>query len=70
MYGATAAGHNGTNNPSTATAFNPATGALANISNPAATLFVWLGGTVQPTAAQVAGLYTGTVTMTATYTGN
>ena len=70
VYGATAAGHNGTNNPATATTFNPATGALANIANPAATLFVWLGGTVQPAAAQASGLYTATVTMTATYTGN
>lgn len=70
VYGATDAGHNGANNPATAATFNPATGTLANISNPAATLFVWLGGTVQPAAAQASGLYTGTVTLTATYTGN
>jgi hypothetical protein len=70
VYGATDAGHNGPNNPATATTFNPATGTLANISNPAATLFVWIGGTVQPAAAQASGLYTGTVTLTATYTGN
>ena len=69
-YAATDGGHNGTNNPATATTFNPATGTLANIANPAATLFVWIGGTVAPAAAQAAGLYTATVTLTATYTGN
>jgi hypothetical protein len=70
VYGATAAGHNTTNNPAGATTFDPSAGATTLIGSPVATLFVWIGGTVQPAGAQASGLYTGTVTLQATYTGN
>lgn len=70
VYGATAAGHNATNDPGGAATFDPAVGATANIGSPVATLFVWIGGTVQPAAAQASGLYTGTITLQTTYTGN
>jgi len=70
VYGATDAGHHTSNDPFSAVLFDPAVSALANIGSPAATLYVWVGGTVQPVLAQAAGLYTGTITLTATYTGN
>mgnify|MGYP003404332094 CR=1 FL=1 len=70
VYSATDAGHNPANDPGTAITFNPATGTTTDIGTPTGTLFVWIGGTVQPAAAQPSGLYTGTVTLTATYTGN
>lgn len=70
VYGAADAGHNTTNNPGGATTFDPAGTELANLGNPLPDLYVWIGGQVQPGAAQVAGLYTGTITLTATYTGN
>ncbi len=70
VYGATDAAHHTSNNPGAATTFNPIAIATANISSPLAELYTWIGGTVQPAAAQAAGLYTGTITLTATYTGN
>ena len=70
VYSATDAGHNPINDATTAITFNPATGTTTDIGTPAGTLFVWIGGTVQPAGAQVSGLYTGTITLTATYTGN
>jgi hypothetical protein len=70
VYGATDAGHNTTNNPNGAVLFDPAGTALGNLGNPGASLYVWIGGTVQPGAVQPAGFYSGTITLTATYTGN
>lgn len=58
--------HNTTASP-TGTAFTPSASAT-NAAFPAAgTLFVYLGATVSPTAAQAPGNYTGTVTLTAAY---
>ncbi|MGD8396972.1 MAG: DUF4402 domain-containing protein [Candidatus Eiseniibacteriota bacterium] len=70
VYGATDAGFNTTNAPGTATTFDPASGATANIGNTPAELYVWIGGTVQPGSGQPAGNYAGTITLQATYTGN
>jgi hypothetical protein len=70
VYAVTDAGHNTTNDPGTASVFNPAAGSTANIGDPVAELYVWIGGTVVPDPAQAPGLYTGTITLEATYTGN
>lgn len=58
----------GTNTQASAVSFAPTGTETTNI-NAAGTLFVWVGGQVSPTAAQVAGLYTANVTMTVAYTG-
>lgn len=69
-FGAGTAGRNTVLDAATATAFDPAAGATANLAAaPASELFVWIGGTVTPTVAQPAGLYTGTITLTVSYTG-
>lgn len=55
------------------TLFNPATGLVDRIRNQAPPnnhYHIWLGGTISPAAGQVGGVYTATVTMTVTYTGN
>jgi len=70
VYSGTDAGHNVVNNASTATTFDPLPGTTANIGVSPAELHVWIGGTVVPTAMQPSGIYTGTITMQATYTGN
>jgi len=70
VYSSVDAGHNAVNVPGGATVFDPTTGTTTNIGTPGATLFVWIGGTVQPAGVQPAGLYTGTITLQATYTGN
>jgi len=70
VYAANDAGHNTTNNAGAAVLFDPAGTALANTHATSGELFVWIGGTVQPAAAQPAGLYQGTITLTANYTGN
>lgn len=58
---------------SACTLFNPATGLVDRIRNQAPPnnhFHIWLGGTASPAAGQVGGVYTATVTMTVTYTGN
>lgn len=65
-----AAVHNTANDPvAGATVFAPAGGATTNLSGLGA-LYVFLGGTVNATAQFTPGTYTGTVTLTAAYTGN
>ncbi|HET9293990.1 MAG TPA: hypothetical protein VFO06_06820 [Gemmatimonadales bacterium] len=66
--GSWTAARNGTNTQGAATTFSPAGTETTNLAA-GGTLFVWLGGQVSPTAAQVAGLYTANVTMTVAYTG-
>jgi uncharacterized protein DUF4402 len=66
--GSWTAARNGTNTQGSATTFSPAGTETTNL-DAAGTLFVWLGGQVSPTAAQVSGLYTANVTMTVAYTG-
>lgn len=61
--------HNGTNSP-TGTGFTPSGAATAAALSGAGALFVFVGATVQPAGAQVAGLYTGQVDLTVSYTGS
>jgi len=62
--------HNTTADPSAgATAFTPSAGATTNLSG-LGELFIYLGGTVDATGSPPAGTYTGTVTLSAAYTGN
>lgn len=63
--------HNTTNNASAGgAAFTPSLAAtLMNLSGTGAG-FVFIGATVTPAVAQVAGAYTGTITMNVVYTGN
>jgi uncharacterized protein DUF4402 len=48
------------------TAFTPASGATPTLNGGGA-LWVWVGAQVQPATNQVAGVYTGSVTMTVVY---
>ncbi len=58
---------NSTNTTTGCTAFTPSAAATATAFSGAGALFVWVGGTVTPGAAQAAGVYNGTVTMTGVY---
>ena len=58
---------NATNTTTGCTSFTPSAAATATAFSAAGALFVWVGGTVTPGAAQAAGTYTGTVTMTGVY---
>lgn len=59
-------GWNTVNNAGTATAFTPSAGGTS-LPSTGANLFVFVGATVSPAAAQVAGTYTGNVTMQVVY---
>jgi hypothetical protein len=48
---------------------NPLVQRLRNQNPPNDTYFVWIGGTVTPAAGQHTGVYKGTITITAYYTG-
>jgi hypothetical protein len=62
--------HNTANDPSAgATNFTPSAGATTNLSG-IGELYVFLGGQVDATSQFTAGTYNGTVTLTASYTGN
>ena len=55
------------------TYFDPNTTLVTNIRNkkfPENLRIVWFGGTASPTGTQFPGVYKGTVTLTAAYTGN
>lgn len=56
-----------TNTTAGCTAFTPSGTATASAFSGAGALWVFVGGTVTPGAAQAAGNYTGTVTLTAAY---
>jgi hypothetical protein len=54
--------------PTSGVAFNPAVGATGRFGPaPNPTLHIWLGGTVSPAAAQLPGIYTGTVVVQLAY---
>lgn len=59
--------HNATNATAGCTAFTPSASASAMAFSGTGSLFVWVGGTVTPAAAQAAGSYTGTVALTVSY---
>lgn len=52
------------------TGFAPASGATTRLDGTSGDLWVFVGGTVSPGAAQAAGTYSGTITVQAAYTGN
>jgi len=57
-----------TNNPVGGTIFNPATGAVGRFGPPAnPSMYVWVGGTVNPAAAAKPGIYRGTVIVSLIY---
>ena len=58
---------NSANNQGTGTAFTPSAAATNGTTSATGNFFVWVGGTVTPAAAQVAGAYTGNVTMNVVY---
>jgi hypothetical protein len=61
------------NNQATCTYFDPSVGVVDRIRNqnpPNNHFHVWLGGTVSPSPTQFGGVYTATVTMSVSYTGN
>lgn len=58
---------NGTNSTTGCTAFTPSGTAANAIVGGATNLYVFVGATVSPTAAQVAGAYTGTLSLTVAY---
>jgi hypothetical protein len=70
VYGATDGGYLTSDSPASAIAFDPAVGATTNLHPGTGDLYVWIGGTVQPDVAQAVGLYTETITLDVTYTGN
>lgn len=52
-----------------ATAFDPSTSLNATL-HIAGEYYIWLGGTVSPSATQAPGAYTGSITLDTVYTGN
>lgn len=69
-YGAGAGAHNTAGTRAGATTFDPSVGATTRLNNSTGLLSVYVGGTVTPAANQVAGTYTGTINLSAAYTGN
>lgn len=71
-FDATSAGHKDRNVPQQATLFDPAAGAFARIRDhpQLQELYVWIGGAVTAAFDQAGGLYSGTITLTVSYTGN
>lgn len=62
----TAGWNNTANNAAGATGFTPSA-AATTVPSGGANLWVWVGGTVSPAAAQAAGAYTGNVSMQVVY---
>jgi hypothetical protein len=69
LFGPSDGAWNRLNSVATARTFDPRVVLTVQLSQQGR-LFLWLGGTALPTATQAAGSYTGTVTLTAAYTGN
>jgi len=60
---------NGTNSTTGASTLTVVSGTAVNSNFVSGALFVFVGGRVQPTAAQPAGAYTGSIVLAAAYTG-
>jgi hypothetical protein len=72
-FGANGACHRNRDQQAQCTYFDPSTTLVTRIRNrnfPENLQIVWIGGTVSPAAAQFPGVYRGTITLTAAYTGN
>ena len=63
-------GRNTANTQAAQTAITPTGTTTTRLDAVTGALFIWLGATVTPTVAQVAGTYNGLITMTVAYTGN
>ena len=68
-FGATSARwRRASNDPTGGTAFSPSVGTTGRFGpSPNPTLYIWIGGTVTPGAAQLPGIYTGTVIVQLAY---
>ena len=71
-FGPGSAAHHVRNVPQQAALFDPATGAFARLRDhpQLQELYVWIGGTVSAPIDQPGGIYSGTITLTVSYTGN
>lgn len=63
-------GRNVANTQAGQTAITPTAATITRLDAGTGALYIWLGATVTPGVAQVAGTYTSPVTMTVAYTGN
>lgn len=68
-FSSTDAGH-ATTEAGTATDFDPSSTLTTSLEATDGTLFIWLGGTVEPTETQPAGEYTADITLDTAYTGD
>ncbi len=71
-FGATSGCENNQDKQNACAVYDPSTPLVVRLRNqnaPGDTYFVWLGGVVSPAAGQHAGVYIGTITVTAYYTG-
>lgn len=59
--------YSGTDQTTGGTAFTPSASATAATLSGTGALFVYIGGTVQPTVSQASGSYSGSLTMTVVY---
>lgn len=59
--------HNTTNSAATGTTFTPSASATSATISGTSEVYVFVGATAQPAQAQVAGTYTGTLTLTVVY---
>jgi hypothetical protein len=68
-FGATSAiWRRATNDPAAGTTFDPATGAVGRLGPPPnPTMYIWLGGTVNPAPTAKPGIYQGTVVLSLVY---
>jgi hypothetical protein len=66
VYSASDAAYYRTDDPGSATSFDPSAGTSAMLWGDG-TLYVWLGGTAQPSASATAGTYTATITLESDY---
>jgi Domain of unknown function (DUF4402) len=69
-YGANAAATNPAGTRTGASTFDPTVPRTVRLNTTTGLLSLYLGGTVTPPANQAAGTYTGTVNVSAAYTGN
>lgn len=71
-FGPASAGYHDRNVPQQATLFDPTAGAFARLRDHPQfqELYVWIGGAVAAALDQPGGLYSGTITLTVSYTGN
>jgi hypothetical protein len=69
-FSPTAAGHYTLPQPQNAVLFDPHLTRITRLRASNGFLYLWLGGTVSPAVTQAPGVYTGSITMVVSYTGN